>query len=118
MRITLYQLEVRGACIPQAKKFKELFGESVEVTLDLCLKHAQDFDWNWGAHQFLSPDALKFYQEHESFAHRTFLDAMRPFQGTATTDKEYAKVRVPAWEAYNDVRAAAFFHAFEKDHES
>ena len=93
--ITLRQLDAKGACQDQRDKFKEIFGSQVEVTLDLCIKHAQDFDFNWAANHLLP----------------------------STAEAEYARVRAPAWAEYERVTAparaeyeramaSAFFHAF------
>jgi len=57
-QITLTQLRKAGADKRQTDLFKELFGESVTLTLDLARKHAQDFDFGWIAGNLLvSPSA-------------------------------------------------------------
>jgi hypothetical protein len=38
-----------------------LFGESVEVTEELSIYHADDFDWYWAANNLLSPEAQSKY---------------------------------------------------------
>ena len=59
MKITLKMLE--GACKPQRDLFSELFGEEVELTLELCIEHAAEFDWYWAAQNLLSPKATAEY---------------------------------------------------------
>lgn len=52
-KVTLEDLVNRGACHNYRVKFRELFGEEVEVTVELCVKHAQDFNWNWARDNLL-----------------------------------------------------------------
>ena len=62
MRITLSQLKSLNACKSQVDKFSELFGESVDVTPELCVSHAQDFDWGWAAKNLLTDSAWAEYK--------------------------------------------------------
>ena len=68
MRITLSQLKSLDACKSQVDKFSELFGESVDVTPELCVSHAQDFDWGWAARNLLTDSALAEYERVTSTA--------------------------------------------------
>lgn len=65
MKITLKQLIDLGACRHARKRFRELFGESVEVTDDLCVKHAEEFDWDWVASHLLSRKQLAQWYKDE-----------------------------------------------------
>ena len=58
MRITLAQLYAANACLEQVALFESMFGEEVEVTIDLCIKHALDFDFMWAIHNLLSEKAM------------------------------------------------------------
>lgn len=78
--ITLAQLRAAGACADQRNKFKELFGSSVEVTVDLCVQHATVFDWDFAATHFLTATALAKYE-----------------RVSATALAEYQRVSAPAW---------------------
>ena len=42
------------ACRDYRSKFEQLFGEGVEVTVELCEKHAGDFDWEWAVGKLLT----------------------------------------------------------------
>ncbi len=53
MIITKTQLTNSGACKEQVELFESLFGESVAVTEQLCVRHAQDFDWTFAAVRLL-----------------------------------------------------------------
>lgn len=55
--LTLKQLEEAGACDKYYKRFQELFGESVEVTYEVCLKHSKDFNFGWALNRLLDKDA-------------------------------------------------------------
>lgn len=57
--ITLEMLENRDACYGQQKLFRELFGDRVEVTPELCVKHAKDFEWRWACEELLSGEAQR-----------------------------------------------------------
>ena len=104
--ITLRQLDAKGACQDQRDKFKEIFGSQVEVTLDLCIKHAQDFDFNWAANYLLSSTAWAEYERVRASARAEYARV------TAPARAEYERVRAPARAEYERVRASAFFHAF------
>lgn len=62
MKITLQQLVDANACLEQRVKFREFFGQEVEVTSALCQAVSGEFDWIWAAK--LLPSALReeFYE--------------------------------------------------------
>jgi hypothetical protein len=63
MKLTYKKLLKAGACLEQATKFLELFGEHkvVKVTEALCLEHADTFMWSWaGRHLLPHPIWLKY----------------------------------------------------------
>jgi hypothetical protein len=77
MYITIEKLEQRRACLAQQARFLRMFPEyeypnGVEVTLDMCLRHSQDFDFVWAANNFLRGEAkFNFFKaEVEAFAVR------------------------------------------------
>ena len=138
--ITLRKLKAKRACQVQLDKFKELFGSKVEITLELCIKHAHDFDFNWAADNLLSASALAEYQRVTAPAwteyNRVTASAWTEYQRvkasalaeynrvkapalaeydrvTASAYAEYDRVRASAWAEYQRVRASAFFHAWE-----
>ena len=55
-RLTTEMLMAQGACLMQVNKFRRLFGGSTEITVELCLKHAQAFDWEWAIDNLLPSD--------------------------------------------------------------
>jgi len=52
-RITVRQLNRRGACLAQVTEFRMRFGSEVEVTLEACVAVAHDFDFEWAADELL-----------------------------------------------------------------
>lgn len=60
MKITLKMLE--SACKPQRDLFAGIFGQEVELTLELCVKHASLFDWDWAAANLLTTHARAAYE--------------------------------------------------------
>lgn len=70
MRITHKFLKGNGACHRQYELFQATFPESaypdgVEITLDLCLRHSQDFDFCWAAQHILSYEQYRVFYEAE-----------------------------------------------------
>ena len=81
--VTLAQLKSLDACLGEAQRFAELFGDSVTVTRELCVNHAGDFDWQWAARNLLSNTQRDVY-----YAQRKRL-----------WDAYYAQVKA-LWDAY------------------
>jgi hypothetical protein len=63
MKITAELLIRKGACSAQIDKFWDMFPEGVEPTRELCIAHANDFEWGWAAAHLLSLHARKTYDE-------------------------------------------------------
>ena len=61
-KLTVKHLVELKACSLQVDLFQRLFGSSVEVTEELCLKHYSEFDWDWAAKHFLTDPALAAYE--------------------------------------------------------
>ena len=53
--LTLQTLIDKHACLSQAELFGNTFGDSVEVTPELCLSVADKFDWDWAARHLPRP---------------------------------------------------------------
>jgi hypothetical protein len=76
MIITVKMLKSKDACFSQVKLFQDLFGDAVEVTRELCLKHASDFDFNWAAMNLLNTSARRAYEEAVASAWRAYDEAV------------------------------------------
>ena len=75
MFISKELLEKHGACKDQLDKFVELFPDGVDATRELCLAHAQTFDFTW-AHYLLSRRAWKAYDEATATARKAYNEAI------------------------------------------
>ncbi len=61
-KITLRQLRRKGVCKEVRKRFRQLFGRSVEVSLEKAMSHADDFSWNLAAEYLLPWRAICRYR--------------------------------------------------------
>ena len=116
MIITLKQLDKRSACTGQRDLFEKLFGASVEITKELCIKHASDFDWTWAARNFLSAPARAEFDKARASAVAEYGKACA--SARAELDKacalawaEYGKACASAWAELDKARASAFADA-------
>ena len=112
MIITLKQLDKRGACKGQRDLFEKLFGASVEITKELCIKHASDFDWTWATKNFLSAPAQVEYGKACAPAQveydKACASALVEYgKARASAHVEYDKARAPAQVEYDKARASA-----------
>lgn len=105
--LTYATLRDANACRSDRIWFKTLFGDSVDVTVDLCVKHASDFDFRW-AEILLSPLAQKDYERTKASA-RADYDCTR-----ASTRANYDRTRAPAWANYERTKASAWAVAYIK----
>ena len=95
--ITLRQLERLEACEEARDKFQELFGDSVEVTIELAKKHASDFHTDWLAQHTLEASARGEWE-----------------RARAAARGEYVRARAAAWGEYVRATAAAWATEFLK----
>jgi hypothetical protein len=111
--LTLQQLVDLDACVDQVDLFRRTFGDSVDVTPDLCERHAAEFDWEWAAQKLLTASAYQaakrplweVYKAAEQPLWDTYRDARRSLR-TAYAAAErplldtYEVARQPLWETY------------------
>ena len=117
MIITRKMLRQQHACPNQVARFQELFGDAVEVTVDLAVKHAQDFDWDWAARSLLSAAGYSAYDAAMAEALRAYAaatDEARLAYAAATAEAEHAydaaaydAATAEARRAYDAARAEA-----------
>ena len=72
MIITLNMLQNKRACADQVETFEGEFGDSVVVTLELCLIYASIFDFCWAAHNLLSSEKYESYALERKEARKVF----------------------------------------------
>lgn len=119
MRISIHTLRANNACSEARKKFRELFGEAeIEVTKELCVKHFEDFDWDWAATRLLTEALYNEYAVLEQALwneyHKKYTDLTREQSRFPILEKQYEeyeeKIRV-SWREY-DKKAAELFGQF------
>ena len=120
MKITKTLLKRKGACRIQLALFASYYPKGVVVTRELCLKHAHEFDWSWGANHLLSAPASKAYDEAMVPARKAFREAMVPARkafraAMVPARKAYEEVMAPASKAYEEAMALAFADAAALD---
>lgn len=72
MKITYTLLLYKGACREQRRLFALLFPEGVEITPELCVQHANDFDWTWAAENLLTKAAYITFTDQRWAARLAF----------------------------------------------
>ncbi len=111
--LTLETLKLMNACYGQALLFQELFGDSVEITPELCIKHANDFDYNWAARNLLSKTGYDKYLIEKNAAWDKYRSeknaAWDKFRATGhATSNKYLTEENVALDKYRAERHAAY----------
>jgi hypothetical protein len=131
--LTLQTLIDEHACPSQAELFGNTFGDSVEVTPELCLSVADQFDWDWASRNLLfawadydpvrasaradydraRATALADYDRAGATAWADYVRATAParadyVRARATTQADYNRATAPAWADYSRARATAW----------
>ena len=60
--ITVEMLQAHGACDSQVTLFRELFGETVDVTVEVCVLHAIEFYLGWAASNLFPASIMADYE--------------------------------------------------------
>jgi hypothetical protein len=113
-KITLSQLESLNACRDQRKVFKELFGNNVEITIDLAEEYFDKFDVDWAANNLLKPEYLNEYQkiknsaldEYYKISNYAYAEYLKIVDSAYNT--EYLKIRYSALHEYNNIVDSAY----------
>jgi len=124
-KITYQTIAGKLACKNQLDAFRALFGESVDITPELCVTHAFAFDWDWAGDNLLSPTALAEYDrtsasaraEHQRAGASARATALAGYNRAAAAAAwaEYNRARATAWAEYNRARATAWANAYIND---
>jgi hypothetical protein len=135
--LTLQTLVQKGVCPSQRKLFKKLFGNSVNITPELCAGVAKQFNWDWAAKYLLSAKAWAAYTAASATACAEYRAAIAPAwaayeaataayeaataayrAAAAEVDAEYRAATAPAWAAYEVAAAKAWAEAYINDWEA
>ena len=111
--LKLQTLIDRGACADQVALFRAKFGESVDVTHELCASVASEFDFCWAARNLLPPAAYAEYARVRAPAYAKYKRVTAPAYAkykrvTAPDYAEYKRVTDAAYAEYERVRDAAY----------
>ena len=137
--INIELLKEHKACQNQVDKFKKFFGEEIIPTLELCLLHAQDFNFRW-ARIFLDEQSQEAFDEAVVLAKKAFEEAIAPAwkvydeaiapyrkayneaivpvckiydKAVVLAKKAYNEDTAPAWKVYDEAVALVWFNAWE-----
>ena len=109
--ISAAQLQALGACLEQVERFHEIFGAGeVVITRELCIHHAQEFDWSWAAMYLLTERGRADYEARHApldadyEARHALLDADYEAR-RALLDADYEARRAPLLADYEARRA-------------
>ena len=102
MKITKRLLESKGACEEQVELFAQLFPKGVVLTKELCVEHAQRFDWDWAAEHLLEARAWEQYNKTRAPAWEQYIKI------DVTAWEQYMKIEAPAWEQYKNITDPAY----------
>jgi hypothetical protein len=114
--ITLSQLQSHNACVPQLETFKELFGESVELSEELVERCAYYFDIRWCRRHLLgkSPE----YDEQEELFWAEYVKEVTPFnvayQKRESTLEEFEKQHAEVTSKYKKKCALLFYRLYKE----
>jgi len=97
--LTLDQLRNGHICQPTLRKFKKLFGESVEVTEKLAEKHAMNFDFESGADYLLTPTGRRQYYTQSNTIRLRFVCEHRYFHDSFAMKHIYPLTTATTLEA-------------------
>ena len=111
--LLLSTLLEKDACEQQVMLFRKKFGESVEVTPELCAAVATEFDFSWAADNLLSQSARADYKSFITAAwadyKRFIAPALDDFERVKTAAwADYKSFITPAWADYERVMASAW----------
>lgn len=105
--VTLEQLEDLEACEKQREIFARLFPEGrVEVTVELCVRHASEFDWDWAVDALLTASARNAYHEAIASAWNAHREAI------VSAEAAHREAIASAWNAYREAQAGSWARAF------
>ena len=122
MKITLKQLRRAKACEDQCLLFAAKFGDSVDVTPELCESVALSFNFEFAAYSFLTDTARAEHERIRATAwaeyERIEASAMAKYARIryerieASAIAKYVRIRTRAWAEYERVIARAFALAY------
>ena len=116
MKITPEMLRDLKACESQYRLFVELFPDGVEITEELCVKHAHDFDFEWASQNLLNSSRLGAYEEAIAPHRRAYSEAVALHwkayeEAIAPHRRAYSEAVALHWKPREEAMARNFFRA-------
>jgi hypothetical protein len=110
--VTVSRLDQAGACPEYLELFKRLFPDGVELTVDVCVAHADDFQWEWACNRLLPHAARatwrRVYQDALTICH-DFTDRVAvAYNSSFITYTTYVERTAPLTRWFNETIARAF----------
>ena len=103
------------ACEGQVNLFKQTFGDSVDITPELCKQHEHNFNFHWAAEHLLSASAWRIYEETRASALKIYEETCAParkiFDETGDSAWKIYKESI-AWKIYKETCATTFANLY------
>jgi hypothetical protein len=95
--LTRETVEKGKPCYEYSKRFEERFPVSVEVTAELAVTQAEDWNWDWAAATLLTCEGVAQWNRLNDKARGRYDDIVLPYQDALEA----------AWRKYNEAHAKA-----------
>jgi hypothetical protein len=103
--LTHATLMAEGPCSTYRARFTERFPEKVEVTVELAVSQASDWDWYWAAEQLLSRDGYRHWKKQLAASEEEHYNSLRPYEDLLSNAWDVAyRVREADFEELHGVR--------------
>jgi len=117
MFMTYKKLVAAGACKDQAILFKQLFPNGVQITAEICVEHADKFDFSWAARLLPDPQRCE-YERVKTTARAEFrriklhawaecIRVKTTAHAIAISNAEYDRIKESAWAEYDRIEESA-----------
>ena len=64
--LSVEMLEKAGACRSEIKRFRNLFGNKVNITQKLCLQYVNEFSWIWAIYKLTNYEK-EYVSDHNDY---------------------------------------------------
>jgi len=100
-RVLTRETVMRGnPCDEYRERFNERFPESVEVTVELAVSQAEDWDWYWAASQLLTTNGYNTFCNNQRTAEGKYDAVMQPYR--VLMDAAYSEADSVYQQALNE----------------
>ena len=89
-RLTADMLDQADACAFERTRFHQLYPDGVDITVDVCVEAAAEWDWNWAQKHLLNEAGQIEYQKAGQSAWDQYEKAMEPARIACATAQQKA----------------------------